>query len=117
MSGMNTLLVSSAVIASDFDLDSDTVTPGVLGFLAIFAIGVALYFLMRSLLVKLRGVSARAEEQEAAEEAEAQVGGADTAEDAESSEKGAEGEGTSGADASGGGSAAGSAAEDTSAKS
>ena len=70
MSGMNTLLTSATVLAGDFALDKDTVTPGVLGFLAIFAIGVCLYFLMRSLVGKLRGVSARAEEQEAAEAAE-----------------------------------------------
>jgi hypothetical protein len=71
MSGMNTLLSSATVLANDFALDKDTVTPGVLGFLAIFAIGVCLYFLMRSLIGKLRGVSARAEEQSAAEAAEA----------------------------------------------
>lgn len=70
MSGMNTLLASATVLANDFALDKDTVTPGVLGFLAIFVIGVCLYFLMRSLVGKLRGVSARAEEQEAAEAAE-----------------------------------------------
>ncbi|WP_017590714.1 hypothetical protein [Nocardiopsis ganjiahuensis] len=67
---MNTLLASATVLANDFALDKDTVTPGVMGFLAIFAIGVCLYFLMRSLVGKLRGVSARAEEQEAAEAAE-----------------------------------------------
>ncbi|MGW5879198.1 hypothetical protein ACWFMI_21890 [Nocardiopsis terrae] len=59
---MNTLLTSATVLAGDFALDKDTVTPGVLGFLAVFAIGVCLYFLMRSLVGKLRGVSARAEE-------------------------------------------------------
>lgn len=64
---MNTLLASATVLADDFALDKDTVTPGVMGFLAVFAIGVCLYFLMRSLVGKLRGVSARAEEQEAAE--------------------------------------------------
>ena len=67
MSGMNTLLTSATVLADGFSLDKDTVTPGVMGFLAIFAIGVCLYFLMRSMMGKLRGVSARAEEQEAAE--------------------------------------------------
>lgn len=71
MSGMNTLLTSATVLANDFALDKDTVTPGVMGFLAIFAIGVCLYFLMRSLVGKLRGVSARADEQEAAEANEA----------------------------------------------
>lgn len=53
MSSMNTLLVSAPVLANSFALDKDTVTPGVLGFLAIFAIGVALYFLMRSMTGKL----------------------------------------------------------------
>lgn len=67
MSGMNTLLASATVLADDFALDKDTVTPGVMGFLAVFAIGVCLYFLMRSLVGKLRGVSSRAEEQEAVE--------------------------------------------------
>ncbi len=71
MSGMNTLLLSATGPATDFALDKDTVTPGVLGFLAIFAIGVCLYFLMRSLVGKLRGVSARAEEAEQREAAEA----------------------------------------------
>ncbi len=56
MSGMNTLLTSATVLASDFELDRDTVTPGVLGFLVIFVIGVGLYFLMRSLLGKLRAL-------------------------------------------------------------
>ncbi|PDP85171.1 hypothetical protein CQJ94_24560 [Glycomyces fuscus] len=53
---MNTLLTSATVLAGDFQLDRDTVTPGVLGFLVIFAIGVGLYFLMRSLMGKLRAL-------------------------------------------------------------
>ncbi|MCP3015990.1 hypothetical protein NGM33_21925 [Nocardiopsis dassonvillei] len=53
---MNTLLTSATVLAGSFQLDKDTVTPGVLGFLVIFAIGVGLYFLMRSLLGKLRAL-------------------------------------------------------------
>ncbi|MEE2037873.1 hypothetical protein Q8791_11645 [Nocardiopsis sp. CT-R113] len=53
---MNTLLTSSAVLATDVSLDKDTVTPGVMGFLVIFAIGVVLYFLMRSLTGKLRAL-------------------------------------------------------------
>ncbi|MBR8744370.1 hypothetical protein [Nocardiopsis sp. MG754419] len=61
---MNTLLASAPVLAGGFSLDKDTVTPGVMGFLAIFVIGVALYFLMRNMLGKLRGVAARAEETE-----------------------------------------------------
>lgn len=92
MSGMNTLLASTTVLAQDFALDKDTVTPGVMGFLAIFAIGVCLYFLMRSLMGKLRGVSARAEAEEAEEAArrdgqevtsgvEATAGGSSSTED------------------------------------
>lgn len=104
MSGMNTLLTSATVLANDFALDKDTVTPGVMGFLAIFAIGVCLYFLMRSLLGKLRGVSARADEQEAAEAAEAaEKDGEDGREEA------------SGVEAAADGSSA-SSTEDTSAK-
>ncbi|WP_444962493.1 hypothetical protein [Nocardiopsis sp. M1B1] len=53
---MNTLLTSATVLAGDFQLDRDTVTPGVLGFLVIFVIGVGLYFLMRSLMGKLRAL-------------------------------------------------------------
>lgn len=53
---MNSLLTSAAVLANDFSLDKNTVTPGVLGFLVIFAIGVVLYFLMRSLMGKLRAL-------------------------------------------------------------
>lgn len=53
---MNTLLTSTTVLADSVSLDRDTVTPGVLGFLVIFVIGVGLYFLMRSLLGKLRAL-------------------------------------------------------------
>ncbi|CAL9445551.1 hypothetical protein SUDANB121_02351 [Nocardiopsis dassonvillei] len=53
---MNTLLVSTAASADTFTLDKYTVTPGVLGFLVIFAIGVALYLLMRSMTGKLKAV-------------------------------------------------------------
>ncbi|QRN82000.1 MAG: hypothetical protein JK586_10545, partial [Nocardiopsis sp. BM-2018] len=73
---MNTLLTSATVLADGFSLDKDTVTPGVMGFLAIFAIGVCLYFLMRNMLGKLRGVSARADEQEAAEQGAHEQGAA-----------------------------------------
>ncbi|MFD6100427.1 hypothetical protein ACFVWN_08065 [Nocardiopsis flavescens] len=53
---MNTLLVSAVVSADTFTLDKYTVTPGVLGFLVIFAVGVALYLLMRSMTGKLKTV-------------------------------------------------------------
>ncbi|MBB6120215.1 hypothetical protein [Nocardiopsis algeriensis] len=50
---MNSVLASATVVAETFTLDRDTVTPGVLGFLVIFAIGVCLYLLMRSMTSKL----------------------------------------------------------------
>ena len=53
---MNTLLVSAAANTDTFTLDKYTVTPGVLGFLVIFAVGVALYLLMRSMTGKLKTV-------------------------------------------------------------
>lgn len=72
MSGMNTLLTSATVLADSFSLNKDTVTPGVLGFLAIFALGVALFFLMRNMTGKLSVVraEAEAEKRKASEEAE-----------------------------------------------
>ncbi|WP_200815744.1 hypothetical protein [Nocardiopsis sp. JB363] len=82
---MNTLLASTMVLADSFSLDKDTVTPGVMGFLAIFAIGVVLYFLMRNMTGKLRGVSDRAEE--AGEKAPSAVDDHSTEEDVET-EKG-----------------------------
>lgn len=78
---MNTLLASTTVLADSFSLDKDTVTPGVMGFLAIFAIGVVLYFLMRNMTGKLRGVSDRAEE--AGEKAPSAVDDHSTEEDVE----------------------------------
>ncbi|MFI6576983.1 hypothetical protein ACIBFB_14380 [Nocardiopsis sp. NPDC050513] len=59
---MNTLLISAPVLADQIELDRNLVTPGVLGFLTVFAIGVALYFLMRNMTGKLRGLSAEAAE-------------------------------------------------------
>ncbi|MFL1381141.1 MULTISPECIES: hypothetical protein [unclassified Nocardiopsis] len=53
---MNHLLVSVAANANTFTLDKNTVTPGVLGFLVVFAVGVALYLLMRSMTGKLKAV-------------------------------------------------------------
>ncbi|GAA1086162.1 hypothetical protein GCM10009642_26430 [Nocardiopsis metallicus] len=108
MSGMNTLLTSATVLADGFSLDKDTVTPGVMGFLAIFAIGVCLYFLMRNMLGKLRGVSARADEQEAAEQGAHEQGAAQSTEATEESGR----ETASGAEAA----ASGPSAEDTSTK-
>jgi hypothetical protein len=92
---MNTLLTSATVLADSFSLDKDTVTPGVMGFLAIFAIGVCLYFLMRSMMGKLSGVSARAEEQEAAESTEATEEGREPASGLEAAAGGSSAEDTS----------------------
>ncbi len=81
MNGMNTLLTSATVLADSFSLDKDTVTPGVLGFLAIFVLGVALFFLMRSMTGKLSVVRAEAEveKQKTSEEGRSPAG-ASTAE-------------------------------------
>lgn len=72
MNGMNTLLTSATVLADSFSLNKDTVTPGVLGFLAIFVLGVALFFLMRNMTGKLSVLraEAEAEKQKASEESE-----------------------------------------------
>jgi hypothetical protein len=78
MSGMNTLLTSAVVLADSVDLDRDTVTPGVLGFLTVAAIGAALYFLMRSMSGKLVAVRG-AQEAEEAEKARADGDAADGA--------------------------------------
>ncbi|WP_116245911.1 hypothetical protein [Nocardiopsis sp. FIRDI 009] len=76
---MNTLLTSATVLADEVQMDRSLVTPGVLGFLTVFAVGVGLYFLMRSMTGKLRALSADADE---TEESGASVVGAsgDTAE-------------------------------------
>ncbi|NYJ34237.1 hypothetical protein [Nocardiopsis aegyptia] len=75
---MHTLLTSAVVLADSVDLDTNTVTPGVLGFLMVAAIGAALYFLMRSMSGKL-GTLRGAEEAERAE-ADADADGAETGE-------------------------------------
>src|SRR5699024_9271266 len=53
MNVMNTLPVSAMVLADLTELNTDLVTPGVLGFLVIFGIALVLYFLMRSMTSKL----------------------------------------------------------------
>ncbi|GAA3741836.1 hypothetical protein [Salinactinospora qingdaonensis] len=45
MTGMNAL----AIALADSEVMADTVTPGVLGFLIVAAIGAALYFLMKNM--------------------------------------------------------------------
>ncbi|USY21258.1 hypothetical protein NE857_06435 [Nocardiopsis exhalans] len=111
---MNTLLTSATVLADGFSLDKDTVTPGVMGFLAIFAIGVCLYFLMRNMLGKLRGVSARADEQESDEQESAEQEATESTGSTGSTEATEESgqEKASGSEAAAGG----SSAEDTSTK-
>lgn len=51
MSGMQTVLMLAQP-----EVDKFTVTPGVLGFLVVAAIGAVLYFLMRSMKTKLAHV-------------------------------------------------------------
>ncbi|MDA0565992.1 hypothetical protein LG943_16960 [Streptomonospora sp. S1-112] len=41
---------------AEADLATDTITPGVLGFLAVFFVGACLYFLMRSMRNRLAAV-------------------------------------------------------------
>lgn len=52
-------------------LTESDVSPGVLGFLAVFVVAVATILLVRSLTTKLRGVNRRAAEQDAQDEREA----------------------------------------------
>ena len=74
MNGMNTLLTSAMVSADVTELDTDLVTPGVLGFLVIFGIALVLYFLMRSMTGKLRTVSEQREAEQAAQDENAEDG-------------------------------------------
>ena len=64
---MNTLPVSAMVLADLTELDTDLVTPGVLGFLVIFAIALVLYFLMRSMTSKLTPLAEKREAEKAAQ--------------------------------------------------
>jgi hypothetical protein len=54
MRGMN-----AALVLADTQINTDTVTPGVLGFIVIAVIGFVLYFLMKSMLGKLREVKGK----------------------------------------------------------
>ena len=63
---MNTLPVSAMVSADLTELNTDLVTPGVLGFLVIFAIALVLYFLMRSMASKLAPLAEQREAEKAA---------------------------------------------------
>ncbi|GAA4944697.1 hypothetical protein GCM10023224_29800 [Streptomonospora halophila] len=66
-----------AVLASDGPA-ADTVTPGVLGFIAVAAIGIALYFLMKSMRNRLAAI--QVERDEPARSAEDSAGTAEAAE-------------------------------------
>jgi len=65
---MNTLPVSAMVLADLTELNTDLVTPGVLGFLVIFAIALVLYFLMRSMTSKLAPLAEKRRAEKAAQE-------------------------------------------------
>ena len=74
---MNTLPVSAMVLADLTELNTDLVTPGVLGFLVIFGIALVLYFLMRSMASKLAPLAEQREAEKAARKESTQ--GQDTA--------------------------------------
>lgn len=65
---MNTLPVSAMVLADLTELNTDLVTPGVLGFLVIFGIALVLYFLMRSMTSKLTPLAEKRKAEKAAQE-------------------------------------------------
>ena len=69
---MNTLPVSAMVLADLTELNTDLVTPGVLGFLVIFGIALVLYFLMRSMTSKLTPLAEKRKAEKAAQEQAAQ---------------------------------------------
>ncbi|WP_230480150.1 hypothetical protein [Nocardiopsis kunsanensis] len=58
--------MAATALADTTELNTDLVTPGVLGFLVIFVIGLALYFLMRNMTGKLSRVRGEQEEDLAA---------------------------------------------------
>src|SRR5699024_7440764 len=66
MNVMNTLPVSATVLADLTELNTDLVTPGVLGFLVIFGIALVLYFLMRSMTSKLTPLAEKRKAEKAA---------------------------------------------------
>ncbi|WP_236700362.1 hypothetical protein [Allosalinactinospora lopnorensis] len=69
--------MNAALILADTQINTDTVTPGVLGFIVVAAIGLVLYFLMKSMLGKLREVKGREFGEEAGTGAE--TGGQESA--------------------------------------
>ncbi|WP_241474854.1 hypothetical protein [Nocardiopsis xinjiangensis] len=54
--------MAATALADTTELDTDLVTPGVLGFLVIFVIALVLYFLMRNMTGKLTRVRGEQEE-------------------------------------------------------
>lgn len=54
--------MAATALADTTELNTDLVTPGVLGFLVIFGIALALYFLMRNMTGKLSQVRGEQEE-------------------------------------------------------
>lgn len=62
MNGMQSSPMAATMLADTTELNTDLVTPGVLGFLIIFVIGLALYFLMRNMMGKLSRVRGEQEE-------------------------------------------------------
>lgn len=56
MNGMQSSPMAATALADTTELKTDLVTPGVLGFLVVFAIALALYFLMRNMTGKLSQV-------------------------------------------------------------
>lgn len=62
MNGMQSSPMAATALADTTELNTDLVTPGVLGFLVIFVIALALYFLMRNMTGKLSRVRGEQEE-------------------------------------------------------
>lgn len=62
MNGMQSSSMAATMLADTTELNTDLVTPGVLGFVIIFVIALALYFLMRNMTGKLSQVRGEQEE-------------------------------------------------------
>lgn len=61
---MNAALAVSTALATQDAYDPDDVTPGLLGFLIVFAIGVALWFLLKSMNGRLKRIDVDAHERD-----------------------------------------------------
>lgn len=62
MNGMQSSPMSATALADTTELNTNLVTPGVLGFVVIFVIALTLYFLMRNMTGKLTQVRGGQEE-------------------------------------------------------